>query len=83
MAMFMEKFKWKKPSQKIVKEGMRAAEEFLLFRVSQEDPKTSEFTDWIQKQELAFRRFYNKASRAIGCPFSETRVFPEHGIPAR
>jgi len=83
MAMFMEKFKWEKPSQKVVKEGMQAAEEFLMFRISQEDPKTAEFTDWIQNQEKTFRRFYNKASRAIGCPFSETRVFPEHGIPAR
>ena len=83
MAMFLKEFKWKKPSQKIVKEGMRAAEEFLMFRVSQEGPKTAEFTDWIQNQEKIFRRFYNQASRAIGCPFSETRVFPEHGIPAR
>ena len=69
MAMFLKEFKWKKPSQKIVKEGMRAAEEFLMFRVSQEDPKTAEFTDWIQNQEKIFRRFYNQASRAIGCPF--------------
>ena len=66
MAMFMERFHWKKPSKILVKEAMKSAEEHLMYKISGQDPNTVQFNDWIDQQEKMFRRLYNKAGRAIG-----------------